>query len=123
MKLADLAFEHPYYASDSNWYDRNAGGAFANWEEFFSEYGDLDSDDIDLNLVYRWDVKKYEESEPYCMQLIMIEQRRGIYKPIQIECIEEKDVEAIQQWLKPHFEYLLKLWQPLTNIFLSENNG
>ena len=53
------------------------------------------------------------------MQIVMIGQRKGIYMPMQILRIEEEDVPQILEFLKPHFDKLVSIWQPLSNKFLT----
>ena len=53
MELKDLAIDHDYYASDSNYYSNDATGHYNTWADFYEEFKDAD---IDMNLVYRWDI-------------------------------------------------------------------
>lgn len=116
-KLIDLACEHDYYASDSNYYSNDAALSYETWSDFYADFLDAN---IDMNLVYRWDVHETEESGKYYMQIFMIQQRKGIYMPVYISCVDEKDVEGIITFLKPHFEKLLSIWQPLTTDILNQ---
>jgi len=114
--LKDLAIDHDYYASDNNYYDRDAGGKYNTWADFYEEFKDAD---IDMNLVYRWDITKREKSERYYMQVVIIAQRKGIYMPIHIDYVDEKDVPQIKEFMKPHFDKLLSIWNPLSKEFLT----
>ncbi len=115
MTLKELAVDHDYYASDGNYYSREATGHFNTWADFYEEYKDCD---IDMNLVYRWDIHEREKSGRYYMQVTIIGQRKGIYSPQLIDYVDEKDVPQIIEFMKPHFEKLLKIWNPLTEIYL-----
>lgn len=119
MELDELAVDHDYYASDDNHYSNDAVGRYNTWIDFYEDFKDAD---IDLNLVYRWDVYKRESSEEYYMKIVMILQRKGIYMPIHIKSVENKDVEQILKFMKPHFEKLLKIWQPMSNQFLNSGD-
>lgn len=114
MTLKELAIEHDYYASDSNYYSNDAGCKYDTWADFYEEFKDAD---IDMNLVYRWDIFEREKSKRYYMQIYIIGQRKGIYMPIYINYIDEQDVPQIKEFLKPHFEKLISIWQPLSNEF------
>jgi hypothetical protein len=115
MKLADLIQERDSGASDSNYYSNETREDYKTWQDFYNEYHDAD---IGMNLIYRWDV--FEKTpESYGLNIFMIMQRKGIYKPIGIKNIEEKDVYQIKKMLKRHFYYLVNMWNPL-NIYDSK---
>lgn len=116
MELKDLSIDHDYYASDSNYYSNDARGHYNTWADFYEEFKDAD---IDMNLVYRWDITKRDESGRYYMQVVIIAQRKGIYMPIHIDYVDEKDVPQIKEFMKPHFEKLLSIWNPLSSEFLN----
>lgn len=109
LTLKDLAVKHDYYASDSNYYSNDASGHYNTWSDFYEEFHDAD---IDYNLVFRWDVMKKEESGRYYMQIIIIAQRKGIYMPIHIDYIDDKDADQIKEFMKPHMEKIKNIWQP-----------
>ena len=115
MELKYLAIDHPYYASDNNYYSNDIAQEYEKWEDFYEEFNDAD---VDMNLAYRWDIKECEEG--YYMEVFIIQQRKGIYMPILIKSVTEKDSAQIKEYLKPHFEKLLEIWNPLTNEFLSK---
>lgn len=114
ITLKDLAENHDYYASGQNFYSNEASGHFNTWADFYEEFHDAD---IDMNLVYRWDIKQREESKRYYMQIIVIGQRKGLYLPQHIDYVDEIDVPQIIQFLKPHFEKIQKIWMPLSGMF------
>jgi hypothetical protein len=116
MELKDLAIEHDYYASDSNYYSNDASGHYSTWADFYEEFKDAD---IDMNLVYRWDITEMDKSKRYYMQVVIIAQRKGIYMPIHIDYVDEKDVPQIKEFMKPHFDKLLSIWNPLSSEFLN----
>lgn len=112
-KLKDLAADHDYYASESNYYSRDASQQFDTFAEFYQEYHDAD---IDMNLVYRWDIKKFDHQEAYYMEIFIIRQRKGIYAPIRISRVLEEDVENVIKFLTPHLDKLRSLWEPLNSL-------
>ena len=115
MKLKDLVIDHDYYASGSNYYSNDATQYYNTWADFYDEFHDAD---IDMNLVYRWDIYQREHSKRYYMQIIIIAQRKGIYMPIHIDYIDKIDVPQIIEFMKPHFKKLLSIWEPLSGEFL-----
>lgn len=117
MKLKDLAIEHPYYCSESNYYSNEAATKYNSMSDFIDDFKDAD---IDMNLVFRWDVhqnRDYDTDElinGYYAEVFMMHQRKGIFHPIYISEITEEEVQPFIEYLKPHLECLMKLWQPLT---------
>ena len=112
--LKSLAVKHDYYCHTNNYYSNDAGGTFNTWEDFYEEYHDAD---MDYNLVFRWDIKEYEEgegSEGYCMEIFIIAQRKGIFVPITIEKIEESNVPENIKFLQLFKDKLNNNWSPLT---------
>ena len=116
MTLKDLAIDHDYYASDSNYYSESATTTYDSWKEFYSTNKNAD---IDMNLVYRWDINQDDDGE-YSMLLVIIGQRKGLYRPVIINSILEENVEQVKEFLKPHFEKLISIWKPLSTEFLTK---
>lgn len=111
MTLKELAVKHSYYASPTNYYSLEARGIYKTWGDFYREFCDAD---VDLNLVFRWDIDFLPDDDIYYMQIIIIHQQKGIYMPIQIQLIEDKDVPAIVEFLKIHYEKINKIWEPIS---------
>ena len=112
--LKDLLVEHDYYCSESNYYSNDAANTWENWENFHDEYKNAD---VDMNLVFRWDLKEKinedgDKIEGYCMEVFMIHQRKGIFAPHIIENVNESDLENIKSYLQPHFDKLKSIWTP-----------
>ena len=118
--LKKLAIKHPYYASDSNFYSNEASREFDTMTEFLEEFKEAD---VDMNLVYRWDVYVQEEDDKeqdpglgkYYAQVTIIHQRKGIYSPYQIKNINEEEVKQFIEYLKPHWDKLKEIWLPLSS--------
>lgn len=117
LTLEDLSVKHDYYANGNNYYDNTITGKYDTWADFYEEFADVD---VDMNLVYRWDIYQREVSGRYYMQIIIIAQRKGIYLPIEIKYLDDKDVPQIIEFMKPHFDKLLNIWQPLSGVFLNK---
>jgi hypothetical protein len=117
--LAQLAVNHPYYASDSNYYKDGVAEHYDTFLGFLSDFGRMD---VDLNFCYRWDISKWDddgqETDEYKMQITLILQRKGIYKPCLINSVTEEDVPAILAYLTPHWERMKQLWMPLSQPVL-----
>lgn len=116
MTLEQLAVDHDYYCSTSNYYSNEAHTTFRTWADFYEEYHNAD---IDMNLIFRWDIKKREESGRYWAEIFMMGQRKGLFRPIVIDYIDEKDVDSFITMVHKHWEKLLSIWAPIstdTNI-------
>jgi len=110
MQFKDLLISHDYYCSDNNYHSSSAGDKWNNFQDFYEEYKDAD---IDMNLIFRWDIKETEEGGHY-MEIFIIHQRKGIFAPHFIENVTENDFEDIKSLLQPHLDKLSKIWMPFT---------
>lgn len=125
MKLQ--ATEHSYYCSESNHYVGNQHGEnfgrceYDTWADFQEEWLDSDgaSIDMDYNLCFRFDIKqkrKPETDEPieeFELWLFFILQRKGIYRPVWIKHIEEKNMSEIKGFLEKQWNYIQYQWNEL----------
>lgn len=118
MKLKDLAVEHSYYCSESNYYSSKSSLSFSTMTEFLNEF---ESSDIDLNLCFRWDVKDVSESceneeakgVRYNAEVFLILQRKGIFLPCTIDSIVQEEVERFVKYITNHKKHLDDLWDPI----------
>lgn len=114
--IKDLAVEHSYYCSQENYYSTDCSHEFMTFQDFLSEW---DDSDLDMNMIFRWDVKKkYDEStgeyiDKYRMLLFVMLQRKGIFMSLLIDEVTDEDVPAILEFLKPRLDYIKELWLPL----------
>lgn len=125
MKLQ--ATEHSYYCSESNHYVGNQHGEnfgrceYDTWPDFQEEwlYSDGVSIDIDYNLCFRFDItqkRNPETDEPiedFELWLFFMLQRKGIYRPVWIKHIEEKDMPGIKGFLEKQWNYIQYQWNEL----------
>lgn len=105
---------HPYYCSESNYYNDDARMTFQTMSEFLDKF---EGADIDLNLCFRWDVKKYEDDDfrdGYYAEVFLMLQRKGKFIPCSIESINESEAERFKKYLIKHLETIKQLWMPLT---------
>jgi len=120
MKLKLKNYDHPYYCSEMNYFvspkDDNWGSrkVFKNWKAF-DEAWDLEHLDIDMNLIFRWDIWERDEAG-FGLSLYMMHQRKGAFRPIEIETIEKKDLEEINNYLREHWIRLQQMWNPISVI-------
>ena len=56
-EMMGMAVEHPYYCSESNYYSNKPSMTWETMTEFLDEF---EGTDIDMNLVFRWDIKPRE---------------------------------------------------------------
>lgn len=79
--------------------------------DFYSEFHDAD---VDMNLIFRWDVHEREESGRFYMSIFMIHQRKGIYHPIRIGYVDDADMKTIVPFMQKHWETLNSIWKPIS---------
>ena len=118
MTLEQLAVDHAYYCSDSNYYSNDASATFDTWDDFMAEMGESD---LDYNLCFRFDIHKTDKEDDtnselsdYHASIFMMQQRKGKFVPILINEIKESDAKSIINWLTPRWRYLKKLWEPFS---------
>lgn len=108
MEFRDLLVDHDYYCSDNNYYSNDVTQEYETFQDFFNGFKDID---VDLNLIFRWDIKQNDD-KTFNMQVFVIQQRKGIFVPHIIENVYESDFENIKSLLQPHLDKLMKIWQP-----------
>ena len=125
MKLQ--ATTHSYYCSESNHYIGTQHGEnfgrceYDTWADFQEEWLDSGSVslDIDRNLCFRFDINQKrnpetdESVEEFELWLFFMLQRKGIYRPVWIRHIEEKDMSDIEIFLKKQWKYIQHQWKEL----------
>ena len=108
---------HPYYCNLGNYYSNEPGAEFKSWADFLAEYGDAD---FDYNLLFRFDWKE-EEDRPHKgddnyrngrLEIFWMGQRKGLYNFSIIE-VCRADEPAVIEFLKPRWEHMKRLWEPL----------
>lgn len=115
------ATDHRYYCSDSNYYVGNYNGEnfgraeHETWEEFKEAWFFSTGNDHDYNHCFRYDIGEYDEGG-YWLSLYMILQRKGIFRPVHIKHIEEKDMPEIEAFLKECWHYLEKQWIEISKV-------
>ena len=113
--------KHAYYCNEGNYFNNDCGSEFKSFADFLAEMGDAD---FDYNLLFRWDWAEEDETgEPNFngdenyrngkLKLFWMHQRKGRYVYHIVE-VCRADEAAVIAYLKPRFEHLKKLWEPLT---------
>lgn len=114
MQLKDLAIDHPYYCSDNNYYSRDPETEWETMSDFLDEFEDAD---VDMNLVFRWDIYAPDEDEKeYRGEIFIMHQRKGIFAPHRINIVRESEVERLVVFLKKHLNRLNEIWFPLQMV-------
>lgn len=117
--------DHAYYCNDGNYFasgNNQPGGHYKSWAEFHEEFGDAD---MDYNLLFRWDWREGEDHNlpPYNgddyyrnghLMVCWMGQRKGLYRWDIVE-VCRADEPAVIEFLRPRWEYLKALWEPLTD--------
>lgn len=115
--------KHNYYCSENNFYVGNHNGEnygrseYDNWKSFKEEWLNDDcSIDCDYNLCFRYDIYQNRNHETdeltdgYQLWLFFVLQRKGIYRPVFIKNLEEKDMEELKIFLKQQWDYTKEQW-------------
>ncbi len=117
MNLKELVVKHPYYCETSNYYSNAPHLVWETMTEFLDEY---EQADIDMNLIFRWDVINRSEDEVgqdagrYRAEVFMMHQRKGIFAPHDINHVNEVEVERFVELARKHWETLMHLWEPIS---------
>jgi hypothetical protein len=112
--------EHPYYCSDSNYFDSNCHAEYKTLAMFLEEHG---AADLDMNLVFRWDWREGEDwgageytGDDYYrngrLELFYVGQRKGLFRSVSVE-VCRRDEPAVLAFLEPRFQHLLSMWRPI----------
>jgi hypothetical protein len=73
-KRNKLSVEHPYPCAVESWFE-NDKQKWSSWDAFEKHRGD---DDVDLNLIVRWDWRKWRtEDGKNVLLIVMLMQRKG----------------------------------------------
>jgi len=117
LKLKD--YDHPYYASESNYYCNDASTTWETASEFLDEFEDAD---VDMNQVFRFDLTARDEGKHRWMaQVIIIGQRKGLYMSQNIKHIDDTEVERLEAYLAKHWVNMQKLWSPFVQQTTRDN--
>ena len=103
-------YQHHSECSDTNFYAAKAKMIYPNFEEFYQEFADAD---VNMNLIFRWDIRTNEDGSKYC-QIFFIQQRKGVFLPARINNFEEADEADLKELLKAHWKYLKDIWMPIS---------
>jgi hypothetical protein len=115
--------DHPYYCNQGNYYAPGNDQPMTqhrSWAEFMAEEGDAD---INCNLVFRWDWREGEDWElgeyngdDYYRHakflIFFMGQRKGLYRWAEVD-VCRADEPAIIEYLRPRWDHLRKIWEPL----------
>lgn len=65
------------------------------------------------NLCFRFDIEQKPKTGEFELWLFFILQRKGIYCPVWIKHIEEKNMSEIEQFLKMQWKYMQNQWKEI----------
>lgn len=114
--LQELAVEHPYHCSESNYYSNDASHEYACMTDFLD---DFEGSDVDMNLCFRWDIKARKNphtGEPvggYDAEVFLMLQRKGIFKPCTISSVSEDEAVRFKAYALKHLETIKAIWSPM----------
>ena len=115
IAIEQLSARHPYYCSSSNYYSNEPKQYYETITDFLDDFEDAD---IDMNLCFRWDVRKEVDEETggptglYSAEVFLMLQRKGIFKPCMIGSFKQEEVERFVKYLEKHHEVLKQMWAP-----------
>lgn len=113
--------KHPYYCNEGNFYSRESCEAYyKTWASFVESAAD---EDLDLNLIFRFDWNENDGSEDPTfngdvyyrngkLKLFYMGQRNGLYRWAIVE-VCRADEPAVIEFLRPRWEHMQTLWAPL----------
>ena len=68
---------------------------------------------MDYNLCFRFDIQQKPKTDEFELWLFFILQRKGIYRPVWIKHIEEKNMPEVERFLKMQWEYMQNQWKEI----------
>lgn len=119
---------HPYYCAKRNYFapgKEQPVQQFSCLSDFLSAEGEMDPD---LNLVFRFDweegttdgendgVSPYNGDDRYRngkLFVFIMGQRKGVYRWVEVS-VCRADEPAVIEYLKPRWEMMQALWEPLS---------
>lgn len=102
--------EHDYYCTEGDYHQRGMFAEYRTWGDFIASEGD---NDLDMNLLLRWDWNKPEAGVMGSLELYFCLQRKAAQRSVHIP-VHPDEEPLVLAYLQERFEHLLKLWQPLT---------
>lgn len=119
-ELENLSVEHDYYCSESNYYSNEASQSYATMTEFLE---DFEESNVDMNLCFRWDIKSYKDEfedhsngrTGYFAEVFIMIQRKGIFKPIMIDSVNEEEAVRFRKYAEKHWETIKQIWSPISS--------
>jgi hypothetical protein len=110
--------DHSYYCDKDG-----SGEKYSNLEDFLDEWGECD---MDYNLLFRWDWEEYnpsdyeyeedeteeEHSTKDTLYVFWMHQRKGRYHYCEVKVTKDEE-DQVKEFLKPRWEYMKAIWEPL----------
>lgn len=119
ITLERLAVDHPYYCSDSNYYSSKPYMSYETMTEFLDDW---EATDEDMNLCFRWGIRKLENGI-YSAEVFIIHQRKGIFRPIYVGSVSEDEAIRFEVYAKKHYDVLQQMWSPLSGVVYEEEGS
>jgi hypothetical protein len=101
---------HPYYASEGNYYRNGEHYRASSWMGFMEEMGDADED---YNLLYRWDWRQDDDAPPGTGSLLLfyMAQRKARCFSYEV-AVTAHDEVGVREWLQKKWAHLQRVWAP-----------
>lgn len=103
--------DHPYYCSESNFFSNDCHIDYDTWELFLESEGPgTDTDDMSMNLLFRWDWDKPSKR----LSLFFMGQRKGLFRVVFVRGMSADEEPAVREWLQKRWAHLQLLWEPIS---------
>jgi len=113
MKSINLYVDHNYYCSDDNYFDNGCRCVYSCLDDFLDS---VKGYSIYMNLVFRWDVVRNDDTGELDAYIFIMQQRKGLFQPNIIRGIKREEFNKLKKYLLPHWKYLNDIWKPISLI-------
>ncbi len=109
--------EHDYYCSGGDYFQRGMFAEYRTWGDFIAAEGE---NDLDMNLLFRWDWLKGDEGVMGTLDLFFCLQRKGAQRSVRVT-VHPDEESLVRAYLQPRYEHLARLWAPLAPVSAGES--
>tara|TARA_Y100000114_G_scaffold154060_1_gene175282 strand:+ start:354 stop:719 length:366 start_codon:yes stop_codon:yes gene_type:complete len=121
--MMGMAVDHPYYCNESNYYSNDASMKWETMTEFLDA---MEDSDVDMNLVFRWDVRPRGETGAeygrFCAEVFIMHQRKGKFAPHDIKHVSEAEIPRFKAYVEKHWRTMQKIWSPVSGVKLEDES-
>lgn len=123
MNNSNIKTSHSYqFLNPCNWHERPI--YYNCWDDFKKSWfmgRDNKNYDDDYNFIFRYDIepqgtlgdKPFETEIYYCVNLQVLQQRKGRYIGVFIKNVPKEDIIEVKEFLKERRKYIFNLWEDI----------